>query len=164
MSTSRDYDRILWAWKGWHDATGPKMRNIFTGVVDIQNKGAVFSGYKDLSERWLEDFEDEDFEAVMDGLFAEIKPLYEQLHAYVRRKLAGVYGSKYPANHNPKLIPAHLLGNMWAQTFDNLQDLLIPFADAEQLALTKILNEKKYNPLKMFQVIIKSIFICRIFG
>jgi peptidyl-dipeptidase A len=152
MTKSRDYDRILWAWKGWHDATGPKMRHTYTKIVENQNKGAVFSGYTDLSERWLEDFEDDDFEAVMDGLFAEIKPLYEQLHAYVRRKLAGVYGSKYPANHNPKLIPAHLLGNMWAQTWEGVYDLLMPFPTAKQVNLTEILINKKYTPIKIFEV------------
>jgi peptidyl-dipeptidase A len=152
MKSSRDYDRILWAWKGWHDATGPKMRHTYTKIVEIQNKGAVFSNYKDLSENWIEDFQDKNFEVMIDGLFNEIKPLYEQIHAYARRKLAGLYGSKYPANHDPKLIPAHLLGNMWAQSWDNIYDLLVPFPDAKEANLTKVLIEKKYTPIKIFEV------------
>jgi peptidyl-dipeptidase A len=152
LKSSRDYDKILFAWKGWHDATGPKMRSIYTRIVDIYNRGAVNSNYKDLSERWIEDFEDPDFEAIMDDLFEQIKPLYEQLHAYTRRKLAQLYANKYPTSHNPKLIPAHLLGNMWAQSWDNIYDLVVPYPNAEQTNLTKILIEKEYTPTKMFLV------------
>ena len=111
MSNSRDYDRLLWAWKGWHDATGAKMRKTYAETVQLNNKAARENGYSDLSERWLEDFEDENFEAVLDNLYEEIKPLYQHLHAYVKRKLDSVYSSKYDKNHDPKLIQAHLLGN-----------------------------------------------------
>jgi peptidyl-dipeptidase A len=151
LKTSRDYNQVLWAWKGWHDATGPKMRSIYTKIVEIQNRGAVFSGYKDLSERWIEDYEDENFEKKMDNLFAQIKPFYEELHAYTRRKLNQIYGKNYPANHDPKLIPAHLLGNMWAQTWDNIYDILVPFPEATQPNLTKILHEKEYDAVKIFR-------------
>lgn len=111
MKNSRDYDTLEWAWKGWHDATGAKMRSIYSQTVEIQNKGARENNYKDLSERWIEDFEDVNFEQNSADLFAQIKPLYEQLHAYVRRRLSDLYASKYPKNHDPKLIPAHLLGS-----------------------------------------------------
>lgn len=110
MRESRDYDKLLWAWKGWRDATGPKMRQTFTQLVDMRNKAARENGYKDLSEKWIEDFEDENFESNYDSLYEQIRPLYEQLHSYVRRKLKNFYGSKYPQNLNPNLIPAHLLG------------------------------------------------------
>lgn len=110
MKKSRDYDDLLWAWKGWRDATGPKMRETFAQLVEIRNKAAKENGYKDLSEKWIEDFEDEHFERTYDSLYEQIRPLYEQLHIYVRRKLRKLYGPKYPENLNPKLIPAHLLG------------------------------------------------------
>lgn len=111
MSESRNYDQLLYAWKGWHDATGPKMRNIFTETVYLLNKDARENGYKDLSERWLEDFEEANFEKTFDDLFNEIKPLYQLLHKYVKRKLDLVYGDKYAATHNSSLIQAHLLGH-----------------------------------------------------
>ena len=110
MRDSRDYKQLLYAWKGWHDATGPKMRNIFGQTVQILNKSARENGYKDLSERWLEDFEEENFEKIYDDLFEEIKPLYQLLHAHVKRKLDTFYGSNYQSNHNSSLIQAHLLG------------------------------------------------------
>ena len=152
MKSSRDYDKLLSVWKSWHDATGPKMRDTYTQVVAIQNRGAVYSNYKDLSQRWMEDYEVDDFEKLMDDLFDQIKPLYDQLHAYARRKLTEQYGSKYPKNHDPKLIPAHLLGNMWAQTWENVYVLLAPFPNTNQINLTQILESKKYTPNRIFKV------------
>ncbi|RNA14455.1 angiotensin-converting enzyme-like [Brachionus plicatilis] len=151
LKDSRDYEKLLWAWKGWHDQTGPKMRHIYARTVEINNKASKENGYKDLSERWIEDFEDDEFEAKYDELFLRIKPLYSQLHAYVRRKLKGVYGLNYPENHDPKLIPAHLLGNMWAQSWDNIFDIVVPFPNEEQINFTKVLVNNQYTPIKMFQ-------------
>ena len=117
LRSSRVYDDILWAWKGWHDVTGPKMRGIYTEIVEVNNRGAVYSNYKDLSDHWIKDFEDENFEKNIDVLLEQIKPLYDQLHLYTRRKLRSKYGSKYPVKFDPAYIPAHLLGNMWGQTW-----------------------------------------------
>jgi peptidyl-dipeptidase A len=151
MEKSRDYNELLQAWKGWHDATGPKMRHIFAQTVELQNKAAVQNDYTDLSEEWIDDFEDENFEQNAQDLFERIKPLYDQVHTYVRNKLEVVYGSNYPLDHDAKLIPAHLLGNMWAQQWDSIFDLIKPFQDAIEPNLTQSLIQKKYTPLKMFK-------------
>lgn len=111
MANSRDYDELLWAWKGWHDASGKKMRSTFTETVQIQNKAARENNYTDLSEYWIADFEDAHFEKNAEALFRKIQPLYQQVHAYVREKLKNFYGINYPAWHNEELIPAHLLGS-----------------------------------------------------
>ena len=152
MTNSRDYDRILWAWKGWHDATGPKMRKAYTEVVTIQNKGAKYSNYKDLSERWIEDFEDPNFEKDIDSLLKDILPLYQQVHAYARRVLFEKYGKKYPKNFDDKYIPAHLLGNMWGQAWNNIYDILVPYPEAKPLDLTEILISKNYTAKRIFDV------------
>ncbi len=110
LKDSRDYNELLYVWKGWRDVTGPKMRKPFAQTVEINNKAARQNGYKDLSENWLEDYEDKDFENKMDKLFLEIKPLYLELHKYVKRILDKKYGENYPPNHNQSLIQAHLLG------------------------------------------------------
>ena len=153
MTNSRDYDELLRVWKGWHDATGPKMRKLFAETVVINNKGARDNGYADLSKLWLEDFEDEAFEKNYDDLFKQIQPLYEQLHKYVRNKLEKVYGSKYPADHDKSLIPAHLLGNMWAQSWENIQDMVLPYPNAQKVNLTQILEDKQYTPSQIFKVV-----------
>jgi peptidyl-dipeptidase A len=85
------------------------MRKVFSETVLIQNKAAKENGYNDLSEFWISDFQDENFERNLKNLFDSIKPLYIQLHNFVRKKLTLYYGSKYKVS-NPRLIPAHLLG------------------------------------------------------
>ena len=111
MKKSRDYDRLLWAWKGWREATGRKMRFNFTQTVEINTKGSRENGYSDLGEFWRMDYDVKNLEKIYDQLFHEIRPLYKELHSYVKRKLKQFYGDNYPKNHNPKLIPAHILGN-----------------------------------------------------
>lgn len=67
-----------------------------------------FLGYSDLSAAWrFNDMElDSGLEEMALDLWRSIKPLYEQLHAYVRRKLHLKYGT---ASKGP--IEAHILGN-----------------------------------------------------
>ena len=44
----------------------------------------------------------------VDRLWAQMKPLYEQLHAYVRYRLRLVYGDDKISRDGP--IPVHLVG------------------------------------------------------
>lgn len=120
-------------------------------------------GYKDISENWIEDFEDPNFEQNYTDLYEQIKPLYVQLHAYVRRKLKSFYGKHYPSTHNNSLIPAHLLGHMWARDWENIYTLVEPYPNARKVNLTQILIEKQYTPLKMFKVKMKNFFFIKLF-
>lgn len=110
LRSSRNYTLLKLAWVGWHRESGARMRHTFTNTVRLNNKAARESGYADLSASWIEEFEDDTLETVMDSLLTDLKPLYEQLHAYVRRRLVAMYGRNYPSHHKPQLIPAHLLG------------------------------------------------------
>ena len=85
------------------------MRSLFAQKVSLLNKGAKENGYADMSQLWIKEYEDIRFESKFDGLFTKIKPLYKQLHSYVRRQLKEFYGAKYFSN-TTELIPAHLLG------------------------------------------------------
>ena len=107
MAKSRNYDQLLWAWKGWANATGPFMKELFTESISLQNKAARAYGYTDLSEYWMGDFETVAFESLYDSLFEQLKPYYQHLHAYTRRKLRDFYGSD---KVNSQYIPAHLTG------------------------------------------------------
>jgi peptidyl-dipeptidase A len=149
---SRDYDQLLDIWKGWHDSTGPKMRKMYAQIVELENKAARETGYTDLSQFWMEDFEDDDFENTYDNLFEKVKPIYDQLHLYVRNKLRKVYGSKYPKNHDENLIPAHLLGQMWAQQWNNILDLVLPYPNEKQVDVTSLLIKNNYTVNKLFKV------------
>jgi peptidyl-dipeptidase A len=86
------------------------------------------------------------FAKELDRLWEQVKPLYVSLHAYVRSKLRDKYGDAVPAN-GP--IPAHLLGNMWAQDWSNIYDLVAPKDADPGYDLTKILKDRKTDPLQM---------------
>ena len=60
-----------------------------------------------------------------------MKPLYDELHCYVRARLQAKYGKDKVPDHAP--IPAHLLGNMWAQEWNNIYDLVEPYRDEPSL-------------------------------
>jgi len=44
MATSRDYEQLKWAWQGWRNATGPRMKDLYAQLVDKMNEAAVDSG------------------------------------------------------------------------------------------------------------------------
>ena len=46
MAKSRDYDTLVAAWKGWRDATGKKMKDLYAEFVELRNEGARMSGRK----------------------------------------------------------------------------------------------------------------------
>jgi peptidyl-dipeptidase A len=75
-----------------------------------------------------------------------LRPLYVSLHAYVRWKLREKYGDAVAAN-GP--MPAHLLGNMWAQDWSNVFDIVKPAEADPGFDLTKILKAKNIDSKEM---------------
>ena len=59
---------------------------------------------------WRSWYEVEDLEPMVEELYNQLAPLYQNLHAYVRRKLYNVYGEDYINLRGP--IPAHILGGV----------------------------------------------------
>ncbi len=141
MATSRDAAELLDVWKGWRTIS-PPMRNDFTRYVQLANKGARQLGFADNGAMWRSkyDMPPDAFAKEVDRLWEQVKPLYVSLHAYVRSKLREKYGDIVPAN-GP--IPAHLLGNPWAQTWDNIYPLVAPKDADPGYDLTKILEDRK---------------------
>lgn len=129
MAASRDPQELLNAWKGWH-AIAPPMRERYTRLVELANRGAREMGFADVGAMWRSNYDmpPDDFAKELDRLWAQVRPLYLSLHAYVRWKLAEKYGKGLVQEDAP--IPAHLLGNMWSQEWNNIYPLLSPL-DAE---------------------------------
>lgn len=44
MAESRDYDELLFAWKGWRDAAGKVIRQDYKRYVELANKAATLNG------------------------------------------------------------------------------------------------------------------------
>jgi len=87
---------------------------------------------------WRARYEDESLIAKVDALWNEVEPLYDELHTYVRYQLLDLYGDKMSKT---KLMPAHVFGNMWAQSWVNLYDRIRPFKDASDIDVTEKIEE-----------------------
>ena len=126
MATSRDEKALRAAWEGWHTIS-PPMRKDYERFVELSNKGAKELGFADTGAMWRAkyDMPPDEFTKELDRLWDQVRPLYLKLHAYVRMKLHEKYGDVVPAN-GP--IPAHLLGNIWAQDWSNIYPLVAPRA------------------------------------
>src|ERR1700720_1051677 len=147
MATSTAPAELLDVWKGWHSIS-PPMRKDFTRFVQLSNKGARELGFKDTGAMWRSkyDMSPDDFAREVDRLWEQVKPLYVSLHSYVRWKLREKYGDVVPAS-GP--LPAHLLGNIWAQDWSNEYKLVAP-ADADKgYDLTEILKKRDTKPIDM---------------
>jgi len=142
MRTSRDPQKLLEAWRGWHTIS-PPMRDRFTRFVQLMNQGAHELGYGDVGEMWRAkyDMPPAAFGAEVDRLWNQVKPLYDSLHCYVRWNLTKKYGENVVAPGQP--IPAHLLGNIWAQEWGNIYDAVAPPATSRGYDLTQILQKRK---------------------
>ena len=44
MAESRDYDELLFAWKGWRDSAGKVLRNDYKRYVELANAAAKLNG------------------------------------------------------------------------------------------------------------------------
>ena len=122
---SRDPEELKRRWLGWHQIS-PPYRKDYVRFVELSNKGAKEMGFKDTGAMWRSkyDMEPDAFAAEMERLWQQVKPLYDSLYTYTRRKLSEKYGKEVVAADRP--IPAHLLGNMWAQKWGNIYPLLAP--------------------------------------
>lgn len=148
LAQSRDPKELLEVWTGWHRIS-PPMRPKFERFVRLANEGARELGFRDLGALWRStyDMPPQAFPAELDRLWGEVKPLYNSLHCYVRAKLSEKYGKDLVPDGKP--IPGHLLGNLWAQEWSNIYDLVKPAKGDPGYDLTKLLQKKKTDALGM---------------
>ena len=140
IAETRDPKALRDAWTGWHAIAKP-IRKDFVRYVDLANKGARQLGFKDNGAMWRSkyDMTPDEFAKELDRLWEQVKPLYLSLHAYVRNRLREKYGDAVPASG---AIPADLLGNMWAQDWDNIYPLVAPPNGDPGYDLTALLKSK----------------------
>lgn len=141
LSESRDPVAQEDAWTGWH-RIGRDIRADFTRYVELANQGARELDFPDTGAMWRSkyDMPPDDFAREVDRLWSRVLPLYRSLHAYVRGRLLARYGPSVVSERGP--IPAHLLGNMWAQSWDGIMDLVAPPDQGAGFDLTKALTDR----------------------
>ncbi|OYY90614.1 MAG: peptidyl-dipeptidase [Sphingomonas sp. 28-66-16] len=150
MGTTRDPAKLKEMWVSWHDNVGAPMHDDYARMVEISNKGAHELGYKDVGAMWRSgyDMSPEEFGALTDRLWRQVEPLYRALHTYVRWKLNEKYGDTVQSKTGP--IRADLLGNMWAQEWGNIYDVVAPKGAGDLGFDTgNLLKAKGYDAIKM---------------
>ena len=147
LQKSRNYDELETAWNDWHSIS-PEIAPLFTKYVSLVNEGSKNLGFSDAGGLWKSryDMTPAQFETEMERLWGQVKPLYEDLHCYVRSKLAKKYPGKVK-DEGP--IPAFLLGNMWAQEWGNIYDVVEPYPGQASLDVTAALQKKGVDELKL---------------
>ncbi|EEC00439.1 angiotensin-I converting enzyme, putative, partial [Ixodes scapularis] len=146
MAKVGNYAELQEAWEAWHNSVGRKERELYIPFVQLLNKSATINGYDSVKDVWLANYEMDNITDVVDAVWQEVEPLYKKLHAFVRMKLKTLY-----ADHQlPKdgTIPAHLLGNMWAQTWTNLYTSL---SSGSPLDVSEELVKQGWNASKMWK-------------
>ncbi len=148
LAGSRDFDELTDAWQGWR-TVAPPMREKYQRYVELVNEGASELGYNDLGEMWRAGFDmsPAEFEQETARLWEQVKPLYDELHCHVRARLGAVYGEDKVPQDGP--IPAHLLGNMWSQSWGFIYDLVEPYPGVADLDVDSALQKKNYSPQEM---------------
>jgi peptidyl-dipeptidase A len=147
LANDRNPARLREVWEGWH-SIAPPMKQTYARFVELSNKGARELGFADTGAMWRSkyDMPPDAFSRELDRLWGQLQPLYLSLHAYVRAKLRDRYGDQVPAD-GP--IPAHLLGNLWAQDWSNVYDVVGPPGGAKAISLTDVLRARKVTPVEM---------------
>jgi peptidyl-dipeptidase A len=143
MSTSHNPDELKEVWQGWH-SIAPPMRQRYSRFVALSNQGAREIGFKDTGALWRSNYDmpPDEFSADLERLWNQVKPLYLALHTFVRWKLEEKYGPNVVPPTGP--IPAHLLGNPWAQQWGNIYDLLGVKED-KGVDVTELLKKKNLD-------------------
>ncbi|WP_420128696.1 M2 family metallopeptidase [Longimicrobium sp.] len=149
MASSRDAAQLLDVWQGWHRVGAP-MRDRYARFVELSNKGARELGHPNTGAMWRSQYEmhPDSLAAETERLWLQLQPLYESLHAYVRARLVQQYGpSVVPPNG---MIPAHLLGNVWAQEWGNIYPVVAPQnSPGTGFDLTQLIRAKNLDAVAM---------------
>jgi len=126
MGTNRNPEELQEMWASWHDNVGAPMKGDYARMVTIANEGARELGFADTGALWRSNYDmpAAEFGRTMDQLWQDVKPLYDELHTFVRGKLNAKYGDAVQARTGP--IRADLLGNMWAQEWGGIYDIVAP--------------------------------------
>jgi peptidyl-dipeptidase A len=157
MGTIRDPGRLQEIWTKWREVPvaeredGGSMKTDYAAMVALTNEGARELGFDDVGTMWRAryDLPPQEFAEETDRLWGQVKPLYDQLQCHVRARLNEQYGDEAVPLDQP--IRADLLGNMWAQSWGNIYDLVAPVGSDPGFDLTELLVANGYDAKKIVE-------------
>ena len=148
MGTVRDPEDLKEMWTSWNTNVGAPMRPQYARLVEIANAGARELGFADTGAMWRSNYDmpPDDFAALTERLWNEVRPLYEEIHCFTRAGLNRTYGDQVQPETGP--IRADLLGNLWAQEWGNVYEVVAPrgASGSPPYDLTQLLERADYTP------------------
>ncbi|KAJ8682442.1 hypothetical protein QAD02_018234, partial [Eretmocerus hayati] len=150
MAHSRDWDELQWIWLEWRRRSGSQIKELYHQLVDLNNEAARLTNFTDAAEYWQFPYESLDFEQEIDEVWEGIKPLYDELHAYIRKRLRDRYGPEKISGQAP--LPSHILGNIWGQSWTNILDMTLPYPGKHYLDVTEEMLLQGWTPIDVFRV------------
>lgn len=132
LKTDVNLDSRLNAWSASKDV-GPGLREGLVNLRDLRNQTVQALGYNDYFTYQVSDYDmsTADMMGTMEKLMDELRPLYRELHTYMRYELAAKYG----VSEVPEYLPAHWLPNRWGQDWSSS-------IEVEGLDINGVLKEK----------------------
>ncbi|XP_063906730.1 angiotensin-converting enzyme [Zophobas morio] len=150
MAYSRNWDELQYTWTEWRRNTGQNIKDTFEQMISLSNEAAKLNNFSDTSDYWSFPFESATLSLDLEDAWEDVKPLYELLHAYVRRRLRDYYGPEKLNRQAP--LPAHVLGNMWAQSWVNIFDISQPYPGQHFLDVSPEMLKQGYTSLDVFRL------------
>ncbi len=147
----RDPKDLEAMWVGWHKVGAP-MRDRYAASSSSPIRARGNSAFADTGALWRSgyDMTPEQFARRTDRLWKQVEPLYEELHCYVRAQAQRRNtATRCSAKTGP--IRADLLGNMWAQEWGNIYDIVAPpgAGDLGYDIGDAAAARKSYDPIRM---------------
>jgi peptidyl-dipeptidase A len=121
-------------------------------MVELANSGARALGYSDTGVLWRSwyDMPADTFSSTTERVWSQVAPLYRNLHCYARARLNERYGDTVQPRTGT--IRADLLGDMWAEQWGNVYDLVAPKNVSLGYDLTEALVRHGYDAIKETKV------------
>lgn len=116
LQNSHNPEEILEWWRGWRRSSGPNLTATYGELIGLTNQAAKLNQYGNGGEMWRSVYEavgDDGskmpIQEEIERCYEQIAPLYKQLHAYMRPRLAAMFGGDASGVTKDGPIPVHLM-------------------------------------------------------
>ncbi|KRY47937.1 Angiotensin-converting enzyme [Trichinella britovi] len=144
---------LLYIWQEWREIENlGQMRASFATAYGALKNASIGAGYADLGDWWRHAYsttENFDVKNASRTIFYDLLPLYEELHAYVKHKLANRNSLYIP------LIGSHLVQSLFGDQWQQLYRWTRPDKSLPNLDITAALKETYRSVSQMFDEIKK---------
>lgn len=148
FAKSQDPKELQYYWESWRDKNLIWANIHFSNIVESIQKAANLTDLSIL-EFWFEMYENPKFLDEMEAVVKQIKPLYVQLHSFVRHQLHTKYGDVVIDKEGP--IPEHLFQQVLVQAWKNGSVIDSSFPSSDLPNIDESLINQDYDALKIIK-------------